>query len=108
MTQLGEPHFCWVKFIFNIYPFWKFDPSSSNNLKVSNFEDSIEGDPSNLAPLISVEHWSSLISSIALTLNTVRSVVLTQIAAEEKEKKVRKKTQNKKRAPPNLICIKHS
>ena len=34
-----------AKFIFNIYPFRKLDPSSSNGLKVQNFEDPIEGDP---------------------------------------------------------------
>ena len=35
-------------------------------------DDPIKGDPLNLAPPIQVPHQSSLISSIAQTLNTVR------------------------------------
>ena len=33
----GTPNFCFVLFIFYIYPFWKFDPSTFNSLKVQNF-----------------------------------------------------------------------
>ena len=62
-------------------------------------EDPVEGDPPNLAPLISVAHKSSLISPIAQTFNTVRLAVWKQIAWKEKKRKIkdiRKKTKKKK------------
>ena len=50
------PIFVYVKFIFNTYPFRKFDPSICSGVKVQNLEDSIEEDLLNLAPPISVAH----------------------------------------------------
>ena len=44
-SHRGTPSFCKVYCIFNIYPFKKFDLSSSNGLKVQNLEDPIEEIP---------------------------------------------------------------
>ena len=55
-----------------IYPIQKFDPASFNGLKVQNFGGPSCGDPPNLALPIPASQNSSLISSIAQTLNAVR------------------------------------
>ena len=72
---VAPPIFAWFLFIFNIYPFRKFDPSGSNDLKFKILLHPIEGDSLNLAALISVAQNSSLISLIAQALNTVRLAV---------------------------------
>ena len=50
----GTPNFCFVEFIFNIYPFRKFDPSSCNGVKVQSFGGPDWGGSLNLAPSILV------------------------------------------------------